>query len=479
MTAVAGGRARLLIDGQWQAGAEAPLDVTDKYTGAVIGTVESAGRGQVDAAVAAARRSFTASPLDPQDRYLRLQAAAALVERHRDEFAALITAEGGLPITDAAAEVSRAVQTLIVSAEESKRLVGEMVPIEAAPGQAHRMAFTIRVPRGVVCGISAFNSPLNMICHKVAPALAAGNAVVMKPSELAPLTPNRLFELLLEAGFPPGHLNLLHGPGARVGPWLVDNQDVDFYTFTGSARAGRLLRERAGIRPMVLELGSISPTIVCEDADLDRAAARCAASAFRRAGQVCTSTQRLLVQRGVEAAFVDRLTRAVAALQVGDPRDPRTDVGPMISEREAIRAESWVQEAVAAGATLVTGGRRDGALLHPTILANVDPGQRVVCEEIFAPVASLIPYESFDEAIALANATPFGLAAGVFTKDITRAMAAARRLRVGLLHVNDASSSRVDLIPFGGVKQSGLGREGPRYAMQEMTEERLITFTLG
>lgn len=479
MTAVAGGRARLLIDGQWQAGTGAPLEVTDKYTGAVIGTVDSAGREQVDAAVAAARRSFTASPLDPQDRYLRLHAAAGLVERHRDEFAALITAEGGLPITDAAAEVARAVQTLILSAEESKRLVGEMVPIEAAPGQAHRMAFTIRVPRGVVCGISAFNSPLNMICHKVGPALAAGNTVVMKPSELAPLTPNRFFELLLEAGFPPGHLNLVHGPGERVGPWLVENQGVDFYTFTGSARAGRALRERAGIRPVVLELGSISPTIVCEDADLDRAAARCAASAFRRAGQVCTSTQRLLVQRGIEAAFTDRLKHAVAALQVGDPRDPRTDVGPMISEREAIRAESWVEEAIGAGAMRVIGGRRDGALLHPTVLANVDPAARVVCEEIFAPVATLIPYGSFDEAIALANATPFGLAAGIFSKDITRAMGAARRLRVGLLHVNDASSSRVDLMPFGGVKQSGIGREGPRYAMQEMTEERLVTFNLG
>jgi succinate-semialdehyde dehydrogenase / glutarate-semialdehyde dehydrogenase len=479
MTAVAGGRARLLIDGQWQAGTDAPFEVTDKYTGAIIGSVESAGRDQVDAAVAAARRSFTASPLDPQDRYLRLMEAARLVERQRDEFAGLITAEGGIPITDAAAEVVRAVQTLIVSAEESKRLAGEMVPIEAAPGQSHRMAFTIRVPRGVVCGITAFNSPLNMVCHKVAPALAAGNTVVVKPSELAPLTASRFFELLLEAGFPPGHLNLVHGAGARVGPWLVDNEGVDFYTFTGSGRAGRLIRERAGIRPVVLELGSISPTIVCEDADLDRAAARCAASAFRRAGQVCTSTQRVLVQRGVEAAFVDRLQRAAAALQVGDPRDPRTDVGPMISEREAIRAETWVREAVAAGATLVMGGRREGALLYPTILANVDPGLRVVCEEIFAPVVTLVPYESFDEAIALANGTPFGLAAGIFSKDITRAMTAARRLHVGLLHINDASSSRVDLMPFGGVKQSGIGREGPRYAMQEMTEERVVTFTLG
>ena len=353
-----------------------------------------------------------------------------------------------------------------------------MVPIDAAPGQAHRMAFTIRVPRGVVCGITAFNSPLNMICHKVAPALASGNTVVMKPSELAPLSGIRLFELLIEAGFPPGHLNMVHGTGAELGPWLVGNPRIDFYTFTGSARAGAWIRERVGLRPLVLELGSISPTIVCEDADLSRAASRCAASAFRRAGQVCTSTQRLLVHRSIEAEFTSRLTAAAAALVVGDPRDPRTDVGPMISEREAMRAESWIQEAIAAGATLVAGGTRDGAMLQPTILAGVQPAMRVSCEEIFAPVVSIIAYDAFDDALTQANATPFGLAAGIFTRDVTRAMLAARRLSVGLLHINDASSSRVDLMPFGGVKDSGVGREGPKYAMREMTEERLVTISL-
>jgi succinate-semialdehyde dehydrogenase/glutarate-semialdehyde dehydrogenase len=471
-------RGRLLIGGEWQAGTGSPLEVHDKYTGDVIGTIECAGREQVNAAIDAAADSFARSPLDPQQRYAALQNTARLIERHRDELAALIAAEGGLPISDALTEVSRAVQTCIVSSEEGKRLVGETVPIDAAPGQAHRMAFTIRVPRGVVCAITAFNSPLNMICHKVAPALASGNTVVMKPSELAPLTGVRLFELLLEAGFPPAHVNLVHGPGAELGPWLVAHPRVDFYTFTGSARAGAWIRERVGLRPLVLELGSISPTIVCEDADLDRAALRCAASAFRRAGPVCTSTQRLLVARGVEPEFRRRLTAAAAALVVGDPRDPRTDVGPMISEREAVRAESWVRDAVAAGATLVHGGTRQGAVLQPTILAGVASSMRVSCEEIFAPVVSIIPYDTFDEALALANDTPFGLAAGIFTKDVTRAMRAARRLSVGLLHVNDASSSRVDLMPFGGVKQSGQGREGPKYAMQEMTEERLITFNL-
>jgi acyl-CoA reductase-like NAD-dependent aldehyde dehydrogenase len=478
MTDAATLRGRLLIGGEWQAGTRPPLEVLDKFTGVPIGIVECAGRDQVDAAVKAARASFERFPLDPQERYQRLHRTVQLLEQRTAEFASLIVAEGGLPIADATAEVGRAIQTLTIAAEESKRLVGEMVPIESAPGQSHRMAFTIRVPRGIVCGIAAFNSPLNMICHKVAPALASGNVVVMKTSELAPLSATRLFELLLEAGFPPGHLNLVHGPGEDVGPWLIENCGIDFYTFTGSARVGAWVREHAGVRPVLLELGSVSPTIVCDDADPDRAATRCAASAFRRAGQVCTSTQRLFVQRGIEPAFSERFIRAVAALKVGDPRDPATDVGPMISEREAIRAESWVRDAVAAGATLVHGGTRDRSVLQPTVLANVDGRMQVMSEEIFAPVVSLVTFDSLDEAMAQANDTPFGLAAGIFTKDITRAMTAARRLRVGLLHVNDASSSRVDLIPFAGVKQSGIGREGPKYAMQEMTEERLVTFNL-
>lgn len=471
-------RSRLLIGGEWHEGTQPRLEVLDKYTGDAIGTMECAGREQVDAAVAAARHSFIHAPLNVHERYVCLQQAASLIERHRDELAALITAEGGLPITDAIAEVGRAVQTFIVSAEEGKRLVGEIVPIEAAPGQAHRMAFTLRVPRGVVCGITAFNSPLNMVCHKIAPALASGNAVIVKPAELAPLTTTRLFALLLEAGFPPGHLNMVTGPGRDVGPWLVENPDINFYSFTGSSRVGAWIHEHVGLRPVSLELGSISATIVCEDADLDRAAARSVASGFRRAGQMCTSTQRVLVHRDVAPAFCDRLATAVAALKVGDPRDPSTDVGPMISERAAARAESWVRDAIAGGATLRHGGRRDGALLHPTVLTNVQPTMRVVCEEIFAPVLSIIPFGALDEAIAQVNATPFGLAVGLFSKDITRVMTAARRLHVGVVHVNDSSSSRVDLTPFAGVKQSGLGREGPKYAMQEMTEERLVTFNL-
>src|SRR5262249_6770816 len=276
------------IDGVWVDGASGTRAVLDKYSGREIGTVDQASREQVAAAIAAARRSFERTVLDAQQRYTVLMATASLLYQHRAELARLITAEGGMPIADATNEVGRAIQTVTVSAEEAKRLTGEMVPIEAAPGHAHRMAFTIRVPRGVVCAITSFNSPLNIVAHKVAPALASGNTVVLKPAAATPLSAARFFELLVEAGCPPGHVNLIHGPGPELGPWLVEDDDIGFFTFTGGTGAGLWLRERVGLRPVALELGSISPTIVCEDADLDRAAARCTASGFRRAGQMCT-----------------------------------------------------------------------------------------------------------------------------------------------------------------------------------------------
>jgi succinate-semialdehyde dehydrogenase/glutarate-semialdehyde dehydrogenase len=476
-TEAVGQRARLLIDGRWVAGSET-FQVTDKFSGAVIGEADRASRDQVAAAVAAARRSFDATRLDPHDRFRLLQKASELVEGHRQQFAELITAESGIPMADALNEVTRTVQTFLVSAEEAKRLHGEVVPIEGAPGQSHRMAFTIRVPRGVVCAITSFNSPLNMVAHKVAPALASGNTVVIKPAQTTPFSAARLFELLLEAGVPAGHINLVQGPGAEIGGWLVENRDIAFYTFTGSTAVGKELQRAVGLRPIALELGSVAGTIVCDDADLLRAAPRCAASAFRRAGQACTSTQRLFVQDKVFDAFLDAFVAATRQLRVGDPHDPATVVGPMISEHEAERAQQWIGEAVSAGARMVEGGQRRGPLLYPTILADVGPDMRVIREEIFAPVVCVIRFSDLNDAIAQINATPFGLAAGVFTQDIMRAMQASRLLHVGIVHINEPSSSRVDLMPFAGVKDSGLGCEGPKYAMREMTEERLITISL-
>jgi len=470
-------RAKLFIDGAWCEGCKT-FDVFDKFTGERIGEADCASREQVDAAVNAAQRSFETHKLEAWDRYRILAKAAELIEKRRDEIAETVIAEAGFPISDATNEVTRAAQVFLLSAEEGKRLTGEGIPIESAPGNAHRMAFTIRVPRGVVCGITAFNSPLNMVAHKVAPALASGNTVVVKPPQQTPFSPAILFEILVEAGLPPAHAQLVQGPGAEVGGYLVQNRQIAFYSFTGSTAVGKLVRAGVGLRPSAMELGSIAASIVCEDADLERAAPRIANAGFRRAGQACTSTQRLFVHEDVLERFVKLLIAATEKLPVGDPHDPRTIVGPMIHENEAKRAEQWVQQAVAAGARILHGGKRVGALMYPTILADARPEMRVLCEEIFAPVLSVIPYRSFDDVIEQVNSTPFGLATGLFTRDVMRAMSAARRLHVGVVHINEPSASRVDLIPFAGVKESGLGREGPRYAMQEMTEERLITMSL-
>lgn len=469
--------ARNLIDGQWLDDGE-PFSVTDKFSGESLGKGLAATPAQVDEAVAAARRSFLEQPLEPNARYTILMKVAELLGEHRDQLAASIIGESGIPWKDAFNEVGRAMETFRVSAEEAKRLTGEIVPIDGAPDQANRMAYTIRVPRGVVGAITSFNSPLNMVAHKVAPALAAGNTVVFKPPVATPFSATRLFELMLEAGLPPAHANLLHGEGRTIGQQMIEHPGFDFFTFTGSTPVGKKIREARGLGHVALELGSISATIVCADADFAKAAVRVAQSGFRRMGQMCTSTQRLFVERAALDEFLPMLVEQARALKVGDPWAKDTDVGPMISEKEAARAEAWVADAVAGGARLVLGGKRSGAIMPPTILADVTPKMRVMCEEIFAPVLSVIPFDSFDEAVTAVNSVPFGLAAGLFTSNLNRAIEGSRRLHVGVVHINEPSSSRVDLMPFGGVKDSGVGVEGPRYAMREMTEERLVTISL-
>ncbi len=466
------------VAGAWTEGEGAVVDVTDKFTGEVIASVRCASTAQVDAAVAGVKAGFATVKLEPHERYRLLSRVADLILENRQGLAETIVAESGVPWKDSDNEVARAAETFRLSAEEARRLVGEVVPIQGAAGQSHRMAFTIRTPRGVVGGVSAFNSPLNMVAHKVAPALAAGNTVVFKPPLVTPLSATRLFELMLEAGVPAGHIALVQGDGDPVGQHLVEHDDIDFFTFTGSTPVGKRIKAARGMRPVALELGSIAATIVCADADLKRAAMRCAQSGFRRQGQACTSTQRLFVQRDVLDVFKALFVAEVAGLVVGDPRDPTTDVGPMITEAEAVRAETWVREAVAQGAEVLAGGVRQGAVFQPTVLAGATTDMKVLSEEIFAPVLSILPFDTLDEAIDRVNETEFGLAAGLFTQNIQAALQGAARLHVGVVHLNDASSSRVDLIPFAGVKDSGVGVEGPKYAMREMTEERLVTVTL-
>ena len=450
--------------------------VVDKWSGALVGSVPRASRDDVRHAVQAAAAAFADRPLPPRQRHTLLQRVAQLVRAHEDMLCRLMIAETGFSWRDVQTEVARAVETLEWSAEEARRLSGEVIPIQGAPGFERAMAVAIRVPLGVVCAIAPFNSPLNTVCHKIAPALAAGNTVVLKPAGATPLTALRLADLFLDAGLPPGHLNVVTGSGGDVGRWLCEEQAIRFYTFTGSTAVGREIQSRIGLRRSCMELGAISCTIVCEDADVDRAIPLVINAAFRKAGQVCTSVQRLFVQQAVYEEVRERLVAATVRLKVGNPWEPETAVGPMISVDEAQRAADWVADTVARGATIAVGGKRMGALLWPTILVEVPDEARVACNEIFAPVLAVAPYAELDEVVARVNVLPYGLQAGIFTRDIHRAWHAARHLEVGGVIVNNTSSTRADLMPYGGTKLSGFGREGPRYAVEEMTDLRTIVF---
>ncbi|WP_321897577.1 aldehyde dehydrogenase family protein [Paraburkholderia heleia] len=465
---------QLLIGGKWVDG-ESAQSLTDKYHGREYARMAVASPEQVNQAVDGALAGLRASTLSPYERYRILLEAARVVESRRDRLIGLMRDEAGFTHADGDNEVRRCVQTLELSAEEGKHLAGELVPMQAAAGVKNRLGYTIRVPRGVVCAITPFNSPLNTLAHKVGPAIAGGNAVVIKPSNVTPLSAVELCKALIDAGLPANLLALVHGSGSAIGRQLLADPRIAFYAFTGSTQVGREIQQAAGLRGMQLELGSIASTIVCADADVDMAIPKIVNAGFRKAGQVCTSVQRLFVARGIADAFISKFVEAVKATPCGDPADPKTVIGPMISLQHAERAESWVREAVENGARVLTGGKREGTVFEPTVLHGVRDSMKVVCQEIFAPVVSIIEFDRIEEAVAGANASDFGLAAGLFTSDLKTALRTAQQLAFGGVHINEASSARIDAMPFGGVKDSGFGREGPAWSIREMTEERLIT----
>lgn len=466
-----------LIDGESKKSGSI-FEVRDKYTGDIVAHAHEANANEVHLAVRAASAALLRGVPPPHERFEILNKVAQFIKARQRIFIDLIVAETGFTVADACNEVGRALITLSLCAEEARRLIGDTVPFAASPGQQNRIGFTLREPIGIVCAITPFNSPLNTVLHKIGPALAGGNAVILKPSGVTPVTADLLCHLFFEAGMPPGLLSVLHGLDARVGQMLLDEQAIQFYAFTGSTKVGRAIQAGAGLRRTQLELGSIASTILCADADLDRAVPRIANAAFRKAGQVCTSVQRVYVQRPLVDRFVGSLVREAASMTAGDPRNPDVRVGPMISEEAAQRAESWISEARQQQARVLQGGQRAGALLQPTVLTNVERGMRVVDEEIFAPVVSLIAFDDVAQAIDEVNDTPFGLSVGIFTESIDTGLRAAKALRFGSVHLNETSSARADAMPFGGVKDSGFGREGPAYAIREMTEERLVTFNL-
>ncbi|MHB1630555.1 MAG: aldehyde dehydrogenase family protein [Bacilli bacterium] len=461
----------MFIAGRWLFGDR--ITVIDKYTGDAIGSVGEATAADVDAAVEAGQQSFQRNPLTPFQRYEILHTMSRWIQLHEEEIIGLLIAEVGKTYQDTKVEVMRAYQTFLLSAEEAKRIGGEVLPVSSIPGSESKVGFSMRFPKGVIGAITPFNYPFLLGAHKIAPALAAGNTIVIKPAPIAPFSTAKMLQGLQECGLPVDHVQLIQG-GAATGNALLANQTIRMYTFTGSSLVGEQIKSGSRLRPVLLELGNSSPNIVCADADLDEAATLCGKRAFTAAGQACISVQRILVDRSCWDVFVAKLLRVIEGLKIGDPREQDTDVGPMISEREALRAEAWVQEAINAGGTVLCGNRREGAFFYPTVMTDVPVSLRVCSEEVFAPVAILIPFSQFDEAVTIANDTPYGLHAAVFTNSMTRILDAWSRLEFGGVIINDTSTFRSDLAPYGGVKRSGLGKEGPRYAIEAMTDLRVL-----
>jgi len=464
-----------LIAGTWVRGEAGSMDVLDKYSDAVFARVDVPSGAQIAQAVGRADDAFRKSSLTPHGRGEILDRTATLLAQRADRLRRILCAEAGFTTSDASGEIQRCIQTFRLSAEEARRFCGEVIPVQGAPGQAGRVAWTLRVPLGVICAITPFNSPLNTVAHKVAPAIAAGNAVILKPSPRTPAVACEMADALIEAGLPPGMLSVLHG-GEEVVNALLDSPAVQFVAFTGSTEAGRAIQKRAGLRRTQMELGSIAFGVLCDDANLDDALGKVVNAAYRKAGQVCTSIQILLVHERVFKTARDRLVRRTRDLKYGDPSDATTQVGPVISRASAGRIEGWIHQAVEQGADCLAGGIREGNVIAPTLLANLHESMKVSCQEVFGPVMALVPISSTQDAIERINATPFGLATGIFTNRVDDAFRFARELRVGGVHINETSSSRVDMMPYGGSKASGFGREGPYFAMREMSEDRVVTF---
>jgi acyl-CoA reductase-like NAD-dependent aldehyde dehydrogenase len=464
-------RIPMLIGGDWREG-RSHVATVDPYRGETVSMAPESTAQDVADAVAAARRAAPAvAAMPPYERAKMLRRIAARLAAHVDELSELMARETGKAIGDCRVEVSRAPGVFELSAEEAIRIEGEHVPLGASPMGDGRMCFLMRFPVGVVAGITPFNAPLNLAAHKIAPALAAGNAVVLKVPPQSPTVVSRLFEVIRDCDVPPGYVNSLYGSAA--GPLLVQS-DVDFISFTGSSRAGAAIRASAGLRRVALELGGTGSTIVHADAELETAAKLCARNAHRLAGQSCISVQNVYVHRSVAARFTEQLLAEVGRMKVGDPLDPATDVGTLIDEAAARRVSDWIDEAVASGARRLCGGERRGAQLTPTVLTDVDPRTKVVCEEVFGPLENIIPFDNVSDVYRRLNESPYGLQTGVFTASAALAMEAFRTIRTGGVIHNATSTWRTDQMPYGGVKSSGIGREGPRYAIRDMTDERLI-----
>lgn len=466
------------IAGTWEAAAEV-IEVRNPQDGTLVDTVPRADaeemRRAVDAAVEGGRRW---RKVTTRERMKLLFAAADLVEERSEEFARTIALEGIKTIREARKEVGRCVETLRISGEEARRLDGETIRFDQAPGSERRKGFYTREPIGVIGAITPFNDPLNLVAHKVGPALASGNAVIVKPDSRTPLSALKLAEAFAEAGAPQGVLQVVTGPGSSVGAEMVRDPRVRMISFTGGRETGERIMREGGFKKYAMELGNNAPTIVMADADLEEAAEAIVSGAFWGAGQNCLHVQRVFIQRGVWERLVPMLVSGAEEYRVGDKLDEATDMGPMIDEGAAAKVEELVNDALAKGARCLTGGRRDGAFFMPTLLENVPPSAMIYEQEVYGPVTLLRLFEYLDEAVEAANDVDFGLQAAIFTKDLDAAFRAGEDLEYGGVIVNDSTDYRIDAMPFGGPKGSGLGREGVRFAMEEMTEPKMLSFKL-
>jgi acyl-CoA reductase-like NAD-dependent aldehyde dehydrogenase len=465
---------RLLIAGEWL-DTGGWVDVRSPYSGEVVGRAGKGGAEHVRRALDAAGQAL-AEPFPAHERAALLDRVAHALESRHEDAAQTICAEAGKPLKAARVEAARAASTFTFAAVAARSLAGEVVPMDASAAGVGKLAFTLRLPVGIVGAISPFNFPLNLVSHKVAPAIAAGCPVVLKPAGATPLSALLLAELLVEAGLPPGWLSVVPGPAAEIGDVLVEDERVRLITFTGSSDVGWKLRERAPRKRVNLELGNATPVIVLADADVESTAAKIAANGFSFAGQSCISVQRVFVVREAHEPFLAAFVPRVEALVVGDPAAEETDVGPLISPDDRDRVVSWIAES--SGEVLTGGSLTDDGLLRPTVIASPAPTAKVSCEEVFGPVVTVTPVDSLDEAIAAANGTRYGLQAGIFTTDMKAALRAARELEFGGVTINEAPTFRADQMPYGGVKDSGNTREGPAWAVREMTEERLVVIDL-
>jgi acyl-CoA reductase-like NAD-dependent aldehyde dehydrogenase len=466
------------LNGKWRTDGE-PREVRAPSDQKVLATVAQAGPEHVEAAIVAACSAFEMTrKMSAFERQRVLRSVAAGLTERQEEFARTLAQEAGKPVKAARTEVSRAIFTFTIAAEESVRIYGECLPLDLQPSTAGRWAIVRRFPIGPIAAITPFNFPLNLVAHKWAPAIAAGNPVIHKPAPQTPLSSLMLAELVAQTEWPAGGLNVLPLSVEDAEPLVTDDR-LKMLTFTGSAAVGWELKKKAGKKRVTLELGGNAGVIIHRDADLEKAAERCAVGGFSYAGQTCISVQRILVEHSVLGKFLDAFLPRVKKLKLGDPLDETTDVGPMLSEASAARALAWVEEAVAGGARLLCGGKRQGALLEPTVLTGTLPQQRVNCEEVFAPVVTVEGYDEFAHAIGQLNDSRYGLQAGIFTSDARLLFRAYADLEVGGVIAGDVPSFRIDHMPYGGTKDSGLGREGLRYAIEEMTERKLLVMDMG